>query len=281
MFKKAALTVLAIPFAVHLFQLFFLHYDGNFAAKKFAHGFEKSYSKEVLGQDFARLNQALAQPYRFLGQGKQMIAFVSEDDQYVLKFFNPMRPLKSKWYSNSKYWKRYSSFKWISREWLGKKARLKKLFVRHKMAYELLKNETGLIFVHLSPKKQICNLVSVKDKNGKEHFVSLTNTPFILQEKAQLAASYIETLIQENQVEQAQQALLAMESLFEKRLKLGITDRIQTMENNYGFVNGKPIQIDVGRIRQDPELKYEEEKERILKNFRQWARTKSLHFRFD
>jgi len=280
MFKKVTLTALAFPFALHLFQLFFLHYDGNFVPKKFAHGFEKSYSEEVLGQDFAQLDTALKQPYRFLGQGKQMIAFVSEDDKYVLKFFNPMRPLKAKWYTNTKYWKRYSSIKWISREWFGKKMRLKKLFVRHKLAYDLLKSETGLIFAHLSPKKRVCHLVSIKDKHGKQHLVPLSSTPFILQEKAQLAASYLETLIQENRIVEAKQALLAMESLFEKRLELGITDRIQTMENNYGFVNGKPIQIDVGRIRQDPELKYEEEKERILNNFRSWAEGKvnSSHY---
>ncbi|MDN3506949.1 MAG: hypothetical protein P0S96_06940 [Simkaniaceae bacterium] len=280
MLKKITLTALTIPFALHLFQLFFLHYDGNFAAKKFAHGFEKNYSQEVSDQDYSTLGTAVAQPYRFLGQGKQMIAFASEDNKYVLKFFNPMRPLKAKWYTNSKYWKRYSSLKWISREWLGKKARLKKLFVRHKMAFELLKDETGLLFVHLSPKKQVCHLVSLKDKKGKEHFVSLTDTPFILQEKAQLAASYFETLIQENKVEQAKEAIAAMETLFETRLKLGITDRIQTMENNYGFVDGKPIQIDVGRIRQDPELNYEEEQERIIGNFRLWAKN-SIQFAFD
>jgi hypothetical protein len=270
--KKIILTILLAPFVAHLFQLFFLHYDGNFSPKKFAHGFEKSYSEEILKLDFSPLDAALSQPYTFLGQGKQMIAFASADGKYVLKFFNPMRPLKNRWFLNTKYWKRYSSLKWFSREWLGKKGRLKKLFFRHKLAYELLKEETGLVFAHLSPSKQVCHQISVVDKKGKTHIVALENTPFILQERAELAAKYLGSL----NPEETKKALQAMENLFEKRLSLCITDRIQTMENNYGFVNGRPIQIDVGRIRQDPNLNTEEERARILHNFRSWYQDKFI-----
>ncbi|NGX59460.1 MAG: hypothetical protein KR126chlam3_00612 [Chlamydiae bacterium] len=267
---KALFALIALPFALHLFQLFFLHYDGKFATKIFSHGFEKTYSQEVSGLDFEKLDEILSQPFHQLGQGKQMIAFVSADDKYVIKFFNPSRPLKKNWYRSGKYWQRYSSFKWISREWFGKKQRLQKLFFRHKLAYELLKEETGLVFVHLCPSKRICHLISVTDKFGEEHRFCLAKTPFVLQKKAQLVSSYLHQLMQENQVTQAKQALARIEALFEKRLEVGITDRIQTMENNYGFVDGKPIQIDVGRIRYDPNLNLKEEKARILSNFHNW-----------
>jgi hypothetical protein len=93
-----------------------------------------------------------------------------------------------------------------------------------------------------------------------------------LQERAELAAKYLGSL----NPEETKKALQAMENLFEKRLSLCITDRIQTMENNYGFVNGRPIQIDVGRIRQDPNLNTEEERARILHNFRSWYQDKFI-----
>ncbi|NGX47898.1 MAG: hypothetical protein K1000chlam3_01283 [Chlamydiae bacterium] len=277
MHKKLLFTLLLLPFGLHLFQLFFLHYNGKFSSKTFTHGFEKNYSQEVSGLTFAKLDEIFREPFHQIGQGKQMIAFASADGKYVLKFFNPMRPLKKKWYTNEKYWKRYSSLKWISREWFGKKARLKKLFKRHKLAYELLQEETGLLFVHLRPSKRICHLVSVTDKWGKEHRISLAETPFILQKKAQLVPSYLQQLMQENKSDEIKQALARIEALFERRLQVGITDRIQTMENNYGFVDGKPIQIDVGRIRYDPTLNIEEERARILTNFHTWIKSNYDH----
>jgi len=262
------------PLAIHLFQLFILHYNGTFTDKTFSHGFEEFYSQEISTLDFTKLDEIFSQPFYPLGQGKQMAAFVSKDDQYVLKFFNPMRPLKKHWYLQGKYWRRYSSLKWISREWFGKKARLQKLFKRHKLAYDLLQEETGLIFVHLKPNKRVCHLVSIADKKGKVHLYSLAKTPFVLQKKAQLVPSYLQQLVKENRIEDAKKALEHIQALFEKRLQVGITDRIQTMENNYGFVDGKPIQIDVGRIRQDPTLNLEQEKNRIVTNFHNWIAAK-------
>lgn len=203
-----------------------------------------------------------------------MIAFASADNRYVIKFFNPMQPLKKKWYTKLRYWRRYSSLKWLKREWLGKKCRLEKLFRRHKIASELLKKETGLVFVHIAPSKRVCHQISVIDIKGKKHLINLANAPFVLQKKATLVPQYLNSLISENRIEEASEAIKRMEALFEKRLSLGITDRIQTMENNYGFVGNQPIQIDVGRIRVDSTLKKEEERQRILSNFHSWIASK-------
>jgi hypothetical protein len=274
--KKKWLLLLLIPLFAHLYTLFFVHFKDTFHPKDFEHGFEKSYSKSTSGLDYDQLDPIFSQPFHFLGSGKQMIAFESADGNYVLKLFNPMRPLKKQWYTRWKYWKRYSSLKWISREWFQKKARLKKLFLRHNLAFERLPEETGLLFVHLNPSKRVCHYVHLTDRKGKTHILALETTPFVLQKKAVLAATYLKQLDQKG----VMQAIYEMEKLFDKRLRVGITDRIQTMENNYGFVNGKPIQIDVGRIRFDPDLidHPEEERERILSNFHAWVEGKLPKF---
>ncbi|NGX38164.1 MAG: hypothetical protein K1000chlam2_01336 [Chlamydiae bacterium] len=279
--KKILLLVLAFPIALHLFSLFFLHFDGEFSSKVFEHGFDKTYSTQVPELDFSNLDSILGQRFHFLGHGKQMMAFESEDGCYVLKLFNPMRPLKKNWHTKWKYWKRYSSIKWISREWFQKKARLKKLFVRHQMAYEFLREETGLIFAHLSPSKRICYFVHVTDHHGRIHVLALENTPFIIQEKAILVPRYLNNLVKTNRLEEANAAVIRLEKLLEKRISVGITDRIQTMENNYGFVGEKPIQIDIGRIRFNPELikNPEEERLRILGNLNSWLTENYPHLR--
>ncbi len=270
--KKNFLYLLFLPLAVHLFSLFFLHFGKNFHPKDFIHGFDKTYSKEVSGLDYSQLDEILHQPFHYLGQGKQMTALESADGKYVLKLFNPMRPLKHKWYMELKWWKQCSSLKWISREWFHKKERLEKLFKRHQLAYDHLREETGLLFVYLSPSEKISHYVRITDNRDKLHTLSLHNTPFVLQERATLVPQYLHELIESEKIDEANRAVERIEELFIKRLEFGITDRIQTMENNYGFVGEKPIQLDVGRIRIEPDLQESPnaEKARILGNFRSW-----------
>lgn len=270
---------LAIPFMTILLQLcnlFFWHVNqATFIPKKFIHGFESSYSVKISGLDLSLLDSIFSQDFYFLGQGKQMIAFASQDGCFVLKLFYPMRPLKEKWYAHGKYWKEYFSLKWIFREQFQKKARLKKLFLRHKLAFEKLPEETGILFAHLSSCIDVSHTVTLFDKKGKKYFLNLTDTPFILQKKAILVPEYFASLFKQNAISEVKQAVTALENLLMRRLEEGITDRIQTMGNNYGFINAKPIQIDVGRIRFDEGLILapEKEKTRVLTNFHTWLHT--------
>lgn len=275
--KKVFISLLVLPIMLHLFQLFFLHFQGKIEPKSFAHGFKGSYAQDVSGLDFSEIDGIFEQPFYPLGQGKQMLALVSQDGRFVLKLFNPMRPLKKSWTSHWKYWKRYSSLKWIKREWFGKKQRLKKLFKRHKIAFEQMKDDTGLIFVHLKSTKRVCHLVTVFDAKGKKHILELAKTPFVLQKKATLVPTYLEDLMRENRIDEAKLALNQMGQLLARRAALGITDRIQTMDNNYGFANGRPMQIEVGRIHFAEEDDRVSEKERILENFHNWTATHYAH----
>lgn len=267
------LLICPILAVLQLLNLFFLHFDGSVQTHSFAHGFKETYSTEVLGLDPVPLTPIFSEPFSFLGQGKQMTAFVSYDGQYVLKVFNPMRPLKKEWYKKGKYWKRYSSLKWIKREWFTKEARLQKLFTRHKLAYEKLRKETGLLYVHLAPSTHLNQSIRIKDKEGKEHILSLSKTPFVLQKKAILAHEHLSSLLSKGERKRARKAVASMEQLFQTRTQKGITDRIQTMENNYGFVGDLPIQIDVGRIVFDETLSNAPEREtnRVINDFRIWT----------
>lgn len=275
MVKKLLLySFLFLLFAgvLQLCNLFFWHVNTTFIPKQFIHGFQKEYSTPVSGLDFSLLDNIFAEPFHYLGHGKQMIALESENRQFVLKLFYPMRPLKNEWYKHAKYWKEYFSLKWILRELFQKKVRLKKLFIRHQLAFEKLQKETGIVFVHLSPSTHISHTITIKDKIGKQHFLDLTNTPFIIQEKAILVPEYLATLFKQNAINEIKEAITALEHLFARRIEEGITDRIQTMANNFGFVGKKPIQIDVGRIHFDESifLTPEKEYERVLNNFHAW-----------
>lgn len=258
--------ILFALFAAH----FSFHFGQRFHPQDFEHGFEKSYKTEISGQDPTLLPKIFAQPFHFLGQGKQMTAFVSADDRYVIKFFNPMRPLKKNWIFEPKYILHYCSLKWISREWLGKKRRLHELFERHKIAFESLKVETGLVYLHFSDTDNLNQWIELTDRSGKKHLVALHNTPFVLQEKAELVPKRLSALLAQGDKQKAAELISSLEGLFRKRAEAHITDRIQTVDNNYGFVGDRAIQIDVGRIRIDQELEVHAEVARILDDLHQW-----------
>lgn len=266
--RKKWLFLLLIPLVTHLGCVIFFHFDENFQLRHFAHGFKKCYTTEVPGLDYSILNPILNQTFQQMGQGMQMTAFASADGKYVLKLFNP-RPLHSKkWYW--KNWTHTYSLKFITTQWFRKNQRLEKMFNRLKIAFTVMPEETGLVFVHLAQSDKVCHLVRLIDNNGKTHIVPLHQTPFVIQKRAIVAVDYFDELYKENRIEEIKQAIVRMEELFAKRLQLGITDRNQSMNINYGFIDGQPIQIDVGRIRIE-EIAETEEK-RILDNFHAWLR---------
>lgn len=274
--RKKKIFFLFLPFIIYLFFASVSQFAENFKPKNFEHGFKKTYATQVSGLDYSQLDPILSQPFHYLGQGMQMTAFESADGNFVLKLFNPSRPLQKHWYLDWKNVKRLFSINGISYKWFQKDSRLEKLFFRHQIAFSVLREETGLLFVHLFPSDRISHFVHVTDKNGKKHILSLNTTPFVLQKKAVLAATYLDKLMQENKVEEAKEAIARIEQLFAKRLQLGITDKNQTMWNNYGFISNQPIQIDVGKIRIDPILLQQpaEEQKRILDNFHSWLSTR-------
>jgi hypothetical protein len=270
--KNMLFFFLLLPIFFHLGCVIYFHFGETFKPRQFEHGFKKSYSTVVAGLDYSQLDSALCQRFTYLGRGLQMTAFISEDGNYVLKFFHPRIPLKSNWYLNWKNWKRTYSLKWISTNWFQTGRRLEKMFNRLKIAYSVLRDETGLVFIHLAPSDRVNHFVHVIDKQGKAHLMNLNQTPFVLQKKAMIASDYLDQLANENRVDELKEAITLIEQLFAKRLKLGITDPNQNMDINYGFVDGRPIQIDVGRIRSEPILliEPEEEQKRILDNFHKW-----------
>src|SRR5271166_494426 len=79
----------------------------------------------------------LSQPYRFLGSGGQCYAFVSQDGTAVIKFFkhHHMRPSRLL----------------LPKQKQQRKERLENLFSSFKIANDLLKEETALLFLHLNP----------------------------------------------------------------------------------------------------------------------------------
>ena len=204
----------------------------------------------LTGEEHRELNRALAQKYHYLACGNQAFAFLSEDGRYVLKFF------KQKLFEAPFFWK------WVPSLWLKEGRRAKKIwkkeyklqrdFESYRMAFDELKGETGLVLVHLNSTDWIGKEIVISDKINAEHAIALDRFNFILQRRADLVYPTIDRLMGEGDIDGAKQALSSILDLFVSRCQKGIADSDPDLDKNFGFIDGRAIQIDIGRFTRYP-----------------------------
>lgn len=188
--------------------------------------------------------KALSQPYRFLGKGAQSFVFASEDGKWVIKFFRHHH--------------------------LKKNFKLNKDFGSYKLAFERLRDETGLLYLHLNKTSHLNQTLDLIDNIGIHHPINLDQYEFLVQKRAKLAYPALQELIDEGKIEEAKQALTALVNLLRTRSEKGLHDKDPDLNTNFGFIGLKPIQFDIGRfkIRETPPDK--NELIRITDNLHQW-----------
>ncbi|MEX0962294.1 MAG: hypothetical protein WDZ28_05515 [Simkaniaceae bacterium] len=182
------------------------------------------------------------QPFTFLGSGNHTYAFVSEDNQYVIKFFKQKHMRTQEFFLP-----------------LKRKAQRKRLRNRTLLSYEIaffeLKEETGLIFLHLDKSPLFDIQLKIIDQNGTSYTLPANEYEFLIQKKAELAFRYIEKLLKKNQSNEALDAMMALLKLNHRRMEKGIDDRDIQFFKNFGFAEGKAIEIDVGEFTYDEKQK--------------------------
>ncbi len=222
-----------------------------------------------------KVDQALSQPYHYLGSGSQCFVFTSQDGNYVLKFF------KQRIYSPSAFLNR-APLPWFLHRYREKnrEKRLDKCardFASYKMAFEELQEETQLLYVHLNPTDFLKKTVFITDKLHIRHEILLDKLDFILQRRAEPAFDHIQRLMGQGKKKEAKQAILSLRTLIENRCRKGFKDRDPDIRTNCGFVGEKAVKLDVGRFErnngfQDPKV-CAEEIETVMAPFHCWIKT--------
>ncbi len=163
----------------------------------------------------------LAQKFYLRDQGGQSYVFTSADNKYVLKFFKDMpRP--------------WVIFPGYQQKKLGK---LKRTLKGYDLAYHRLREETGLLSLHLSPTTSPLPAILI-DRLNIEHTVDLSSVYFILQKKAGPLPKHLD--------------LLQVRKLLEKRSSAHIADHDPRLHLNLGWLEDHPVFIDPGRFVEDP-----------------------------
>lgn len=238
---KIALLLPLLPLLLGILGLLFFMHKPHFSVKKISSNRPletKWQHSEVFSED---IKQILSQPYHYLGSGAQCYAFASDDGKYVIKFFKMKHLLPdtlSRFFPFGKYKNRNQRHE----------ERLRNTLEACRIAYEELREETGLIFAHINPSKSLKQKIVLQDKFGNKNVVELDKTSFLLQHRAELVYERMGRMIRNGDLIGAKKAFKAIIDLVEKRNQKGFCDDDTGISRNYGFIDEKPIHLDFLRI---------------------------------
>ncbi len=188
--------------------------------------------------ELASIKKVLDQPFSYLSKGSQAFVFVSEDQKYVLKLirYSHIRP---------SFWEELTSPAKCSEL----EAKLARDFTSYKIAYEDLKAETGLLFLHLNKTDLFHQNLVIVDKIGICHTLDLDKTDFILQKRVDPLYPHLKNLMDEDKEEEAKRVISHLVALLTSQYKKGIINTDVDLFKNFGCLEGSAIELDVGSLK--------------------------------
>lgn len=179
------------------------------------------------------------QKFHFLGQGGQSFVFAGADGVHVLKLikrrfspdFLPAFLAKKKQEYVKKKWERDAR--------------------SYKLAYDELRDETGLLFLHLYKTDSLQKKAQIVDKLGITHEIDLDKVAFILQRRATPLLDDLHQKIQTHQLDAAKERLKQVVNLVKWRCARGIIDEDPRLQKNLGLLGDRVLFIDIGRFKKE------------------------------
>jgi hypothetical protein len=276
---KNSLTLIGICLSAVLLKQFCYSKTDGFAIYKIQSSFHFHPEWEtdpISSHQQAEILKILDQPFYYLAKGAQAYVFVSKDKQTVIKFFRLYHLIAPRLLTSLCLPVPLMTYK--LRKILQKRQELDKDFQSYKIAFQEMKEETGLLFLHLNKTNVLNKQLTIYDKIGIPHKLDLDKMEFLVQKKAMLVYPAIEQMMQSDGSETTKLAISNLIKLLFQRCQKGIFDKDPDLNTNFGFIGQSPVQIDIGRFRRQEELKpldeYRDEILRITDHFRQWLDSK-------
>jgi hypothetical protein len=182
----------------------------------------------------------------WLGRGMQAVVFETQDQKYVVKFFqlSRLREPGSRGFFRDLFSKETSD---------KREARLhhrEEIFSSSKMCFEELQDETGIVYVHLNRTQDKIRGIKLVDKYGQSHRIRGDDTSFLVQKKAVYVIPTLVALMEQNKIDAARARIDQIFSLLLSLANKGFVDGDDALirNNNIGFTEDRAIYIDTGHL---------------------------------
>lgn len=261
MYKTLYFFLFLIAFL--LFGHLYYFFTGDFQE---AHILKRSDIEKSLflkDQSEQETEKILQQNFYYLDAGHQTYAFLSEDKKYVLKLFKkdyltrsplvnilpPVYPFRTLFLHRG----------------ISKETRINKLIRGYSLAITLDMENSGLLFLNLSPENPSFQKVQLFNGLGRKLDIDINPLIFALQKKAVPTKKVLSDLLSKGDIENAKLLINKLIDLYISQYQKGIFDHDHNFLDNTGFVDDTPIRVDVGKIELKPDIK---EKSVYMKDLR-------------
>lgn len=225
----------------------------------------------LTNQDQALLDTILNQKFHYIGKGAQSYVFGSDDQKYVIKFFKFKHLRPSLFVDLLPDVSPFSDYK--QRVKARKQRKLNGVFAGYKLAYDLDKDNSGLIFIQLNPSHKNKE-ITVIDKIGLERTINVGDVPFIIQEKGETLRNVLRKLMENEDISTTKRRIGQIFDLYIVEYSKGIFDHDHGVMHNAGFVGERPIHLDVGKMHYDESIRlpevYQEDLLKIGGKMKDW-----------
>lgn len=204
-------------------------------------------AESVSEADQAWLEELFKDPFTWIGQGRQVYAFVSSDQQYVLKIF------KFKPFEHSSWMSYFSYIPFFDKAYERKKQhsqqRFDRLFKGYQLGYSHDRDNTGIRYLHLNHDvKAPYREIVLVDKLGRKHRVNANTLSFAIQSKGRKTKDVLEGFLNQGDVLSTKQYIRRLFEMQVAEYRMGIVDCDHNVLANTGFVGDMPVRLDVGQL---------------------------------
>ena len=215
------------------------------------------------------------QEYRYLGKGCQAYVFESTDKKYVIKFLRHHKYKPPFWINfgliGGEYRKRIVIYK---------KSRVKNAFQSYLMSYEDLKEETGVVYLHLGETNYLNRVLTIRDRFLQKRFIELDKMHFVVQIRVNKLGPTLLCFSKENKISEAKVLIDGYFDVIKKRC----LKQIKNVDHsgylrNMGYLEERVFEMDVGGYRKREILLtkkgFENEFAYFSNHFKRWAKRKA------
>lgn len=224
-----------------------------------------------------KLQTICEKPFRYLGKGSQVYAFISEDKNYVLKLFKCYHLQPPHWLANVPLPTIFDAQRNASL--LKREKKINDTLKSYKIASQYLRDECGIIALEILPTPKLNQEVTLFDKLGRAHKINLGEYGFIIQRRADLIFPKLSSWLAANDIASCKKAISSMVALMVQRSKKGIQDSDPDLHKNAGLINTTAILIDLGSLHINSDALKEEvyiqDLHKITNRLHQWLQKQS------
>lgn len=199
--------------------------------------------------ELAEIHTLLDQPFSYLGKGCQSYVFLSADKQYVLKFLKLQR-FRPQFYLEALAFLPPVQAR-LEKKTAEKRGKLDALIDSWKIAYKDLKNETGLVYLHLNHGDMFKKPITITDKMGLNHMIDPDEVVFLVQKKADMLCPEIE----KRDIASSKILIRNLVTTLLDEYARGLGDNDHALMQNTGVIGDQPVHIDVGQFSSEVRFK--------------------------